>query len=63
MYLGMACLYVGAALAAQALWSLAFLVPVLLIIDRVIIPKEEAHLAASFGAKYEGYRRRVRRWL
>jgi protein-S-isoprenylcysteine O-methyltransferase Ste14 len=63
MYLGMACAYVGAALAAEALWSLALLALVLLIIDRVIVPKEEAYLAASFGEEYERYRGRVRRWL
>jgi protein-S-isoprenylcysteine O-methyltransferase Ste14 len=63
MYLGMACAYAGAALAAEALWSLAFLALVLLIVDRLIIPKEEAHLAASFGEEYERYRSRVRRWL
>lgn len=63
MYLGMACAYAGAALAAGALWSLALLPLVLLIVDRVIIPREEAHLAASFGEEYERYRGRVRRWL
>jgi protein-S-isoprenylcysteine O-methyltransferase Ste14 len=34
-----------------------------LIVDRVIIPREEAHLAASFGEEYERYRGRARRWL
>lgn len=63
MYLGMACAYAGIALAVGALWSLALLPLVLLIVDRFIIPREEKHLAASFGAEYEHYRRRVRRWL
>jgi protein-S-isoprenylcysteine O-methyltransferase Ste14 len=63
MYLGMACAYAGAAVAAEALWSLALLAPVLLIVDRLIIPKEEAHLTASFGEDYRRYRARVRRWL
>jgi protein-S-isoprenylcysteine O-methyltransferase Ste14 len=63
MYLGMGCAYAGAALAAEALWSLALLPLVLLIVDRVIIPREEAHLAAMFGEEYERYRGRVRRWL
>ena len=63
MYLGMGCAYAGAALAAGALWSLALLPLVLLIVDRAIIPREESHLAQSFGTAYERYRRRVRRWL
>ena len=59
----MACAYAGVALAAAALWSLALLPLVLVSVDRVIIPKEEAHLAASFGDDYERYRASVRRWL
>jgi protein-S-isoprenylcysteine O-methyltransferase Ste14 len=35
----------------------------LLFMDRMINPWEEQHLAATLGAAYEDYRRRVRRWL
>ena len=63
MYLGMACAYAGAALAAGALWSLAVLPAVLLVVDRVIIAREERHLVARFGDQYERYRRSVRRWI
>ena len=63
MYVGMACAYAGAALAAGALWSLALLPGVLLLIDRAIIPREERHLAERFAEDYDRYRRRVRRWL
>jgi protein-S-isoprenylcysteine O-methyltransferase Ste14 len=63
MYLGMACAYAGGALAAGTLWPLAFLPLVLLVVDRAIVPREEAHLSASFGDEYERYRARVRRWL
>jgi protein-S-isoprenylcysteine O-methyltransferase Ste14 len=63
MYLGMACAYAGAALAAGALWSSALLPGVLLVIDRAIVPREERHLAERFGEEYERYRLRVPRWL
>ena len=63
MYVGMACAYAGAALAAEALWSLALLPGVLLLIDRAIIPREEKHLAERFDEEYERYRLRVPRWL
>lgn len=63
MYLGMACAYAGTALGANALWSLALLPLVLLVIDRAIIPREEAHLAASLDEEHERYRWRVRRWV
>ena len=63
MYVGMAFAYAGAAVGANALWSLALLPLVLLVVDRLIIPREERHLADTFGEEYEAYRRRVRRWL
>jgi protein-S-isoprenylcysteine O-methyltransferase Ste14 len=53
----------GAAVAAGALWSLALLPGVLLVIDRAIIPKEERHLAERFAEDNERYRLRVPRWL
>ena len=63
MYIGMACAYAGAAVAAGALWSLALLPAVLFVIDRTIIPREERHLAEKFGEDYDRYSRSVRRWL
>lgn len=44
MYLGMAYLYAGIALAVEALWPLATLLLVLLVMDRVVIPREEARI-------------------
>jgi len=63
IYIGMACAYAGATLAANVLWPLAFLPAVLFVIGRAIVPREERHLAVRFGEEYERYRRRVRRWL
>jgi protein-S-isoprenylcysteine O-methyltransferase Ste14 len=63
MYIGMACAYAGAAIALEALWSLALLAGVLVVIDRAVIPREERHLAERFAEDYDRYRRRVRRWL
>ena len=63
MYVGMACAHAGAALAANSVWSLALLAPTLAILDRAIVPREEAHLAISFGEDYERYRSSVPRWL
>jgi protein-S-isoprenylcysteine O-methyltransferase Ste14 len=63
MYVGMAVLYVGIAVAAGILWALAFLPLVLLAVDRLVIAREEPYLSAKFGDEYERYRARVRRWL
>lgn len=63
MYLGMAFLYIGLALALGIVWALAVLPAVLLIVDRLVIVREERDLEARFGEQYREYRKRVRRWL
>jgi len=61
-YLGMALVYVAIALLADALWVLVPLPVVLLIIDRMVIAREERYLERKFGQEYLNYKGRVRRW-
>jgi protein-S-isoprenylcysteine O-methyltransferase Ste14 len=63
MYVAMALVYVGLSLAFNTLWPLILLPIALLVVDRYVIAREERYLSAKFGAAYETYRRRVRRWL
>lgn len=63
MYVGMALAYLGLAIVFASWWALAFLPPVLAILARFVVRKEEAHLEARFGDGYRQYRDRVRRWL
>jgi protein-S-isoprenylcysteine O-methyltransferase Ste14 len=62
-YLGMALIYVGIALLADALWALVPLPVVLAVIGRGVIAREERYLERKFGAEYTDYRAGVRRWL
>lgn len=63
MYLAMTLIYAGLAIAAGSLWTLALLVPVLLLIRYGVIAREEAYLERKFGDPYRLYKSRVRRWL
>jgi protein-S-isoprenylcysteine O-methyltransferase Ste14 len=63
MYLGVTAAYAGLALALASAWALILLAPVLVVMDRLVIAREEPYLAARFGAPYEAYLRRVRRWI
>lgn len=63
MYVGMAFLYAGLAFLLGVIWSLAFLPVVLLMVDRLVIGREERYLEAKFGEEYREYKGRVRRWL
>jgi protein-S-isoprenylcysteine O-methyltransferase Ste14 len=62
-YLGMALVYVGIALLAEALWVLAPLPVVLAVIDRGVIAREERYLERKFGREYLDYKGTVRRWI
>jgi protein-S-isoprenylcysteine O-methyltransferase Ste14 len=42
---------------------LATLLPTLAIVEFGVIHREERYLARQFGAEYESYRSRTRRWL
>lgn len=63
IYLGFALTYLGFAVAMDSPVAVGLVVPCLIVIDRFVIPREEAHLAAVFGAAYEAYRQKVRRWI
>ena len=63
MYLGLALVYFGIAIADQSVWALILLPVVLTIIQRRAIEPEEAFLERRFGADYIRYKESVRRWI
>ncbi|MEQ7156629.1 methyltransferase family protein [Brevundimonas aurifodinae] len=63
MYVGFAVTYLALAVGLDSPLAIVLLIPCLLVVDRFVIQREEVYLAARFGADYEAYRRRVRRWL
>lgn len=63
IYLSMAMLCIGISLLSNMLWPLLSVPVVLVIIDRIVIRKEESYLEAKFGDEYRYYKKRVRRWI
>lgn len=63
VYLGFLLAAAGLALLWGTLWPWIGVVVLHLLLDRLVIAREEAYLAARFGVAYEAYRRRVRRWI
>jgi protein-S-isoprenylcysteine O-methyltransferase Ste14 len=63
MYLGLAFVYLGIAIAGQSIWALILLAVVLIIVQRGAIEPEEAFLEKRFGADYLSYKEKVRRWI
>jgi protein-S-isoprenylcysteine O-methyltransferase Ste14 len=50
-------------LLINALWILVLVVPLLVVIQRGVIAREEAYLERKFGEDYLRYKARVRRWV
>lgn len=63
MYLALTLLYVGGCIMANAWWGLLLLIPLLVLVQKGIIEREEAYLTRKFGDDYLRYKGRVRRWL
>jgi protein-S-isoprenylcysteine O-methyltransferase Ste14 len=62
-YVALTLWYLGIGLILNNAWVLLLVLPVLFIMDRWAIRREEHHLEAKFGAEYLRYKARVRRWL
>lgn len=63
MYLGFTLLLSGWALYLPSAWTSLGPLLFVLWVDRLQIAPEERALRAKFGADFEAYRRRVRRWV
>jgi protein-S-isoprenylcysteine O-methyltransferase Ste14 len=63
IYLGFLLAVTGLALMWGTLWGWIAVVVTHGLLDRLVIAKEEAYLAGRFGAAYEAYRARVRKWM
>jgi protein-S-isoprenylcysteine O-methyltransferase Ste14 len=63
MYVDLTIAYLGGILLSSSLWPIPLLLIPLGILDRVVVPFEEASMRRTFGAAYDAYCARVRRWL
>jgi protein-S-isoprenylcysteine O-methyltransferase Ste14 len=63
LYVGLIALDVALALLAPSFWALVFVPIGIAAITWGAIRPEERYLSGKFGAEYEAYRVRVRRWL
>ena len=63
MYLGLALVFVGLALRFNGVVPLLSLPLPVLLLDRVVIPFEQAHLRRTWPIEFSEYCSRVRRWI
>ncbi len=62
-YLALTAFHAGLAIKLGLNWPLAMLIPAILVMNRYVIAREEAHLEAVFGDEYRAYKAQVRRWI
>ena len=63
MYLGMLLTLIGAQLSLSSLVGLIFPITFFLIMNNIVIPREEQVVAETFGASYAEYKTHTRRWI
>jgi protein-S-isoprenylcysteine O-methyltransferase Ste14 len=63
LYVGLLALYLGLALLAPTFWGLVLFPAAMLLVLWGAIRPEERFLHERFGAPYDDYKQRVRRWL
>jgi protein-S-isoprenylcysteine O-methyltransferase Ste14 len=63
LYLALTLLYFGLTLAFNTWWGIVVLAPLLIIMHRGVVLREERYLEQKFGETYRQYRSKVRRYL
>jgi protein-S-isoprenylcysteine O-methyltransferase Ste14 len=63
MYLGMAAILLGLAILLGSAITFVFPVLFILVMELLFIPMEDRNLEQAFGAEYQAYKKRVRRWI
>ena len=63
IYISFIVFYFGVAIMLTSTWMLLLLIPVLIVLQRGVVEREEAYLQSKFGEAYRKYQARVPRWL
>ncbi|HVT05113.1 MAG TPA: isoprenylcysteine carboxylmethyltransferase family protein [Thermoanaerobaculia bacterium] len=63
IYLALLLVISGLPLAANSLWLLVASAVLLLLLDSLVVRREEKAIQEAFGDEYLRYRNRVRRWM
>ncbi len=62
-YVALTLWYLGIGFLLNNAWVLVLVIPVLVVMNRYVVPGEERRLEATFREQYRRYKSHVRRWL
>src|SRR6185369_4959065 len=63
LYISLLLIVLAVAIGANDLWLLLSLIVLFLLLHFGVVIPEEKYLSGKFGARYDEYRRSVRRWI
>lgn len=63
LYLSLLLLYIGISIFINFWWPIVFVPVLIVMINQLVIAKEEAYLTRRFGKEYQQYCEHVRRWI
>ena len=63
MYVALAMIYLGLTCLFGNWWNIILLPVLLILVQELVIKREEQYLARRFGEAFSQYRQKVRRWL
>lgn len=63
MYIGLILVHLGITVAASLDWGVPLAVVLFVVLHKGVVLREEAYLKAKFGAPYEAFLARTRRWI
>lgn len=63
IYLAFCIATLGAGLLFNSWWVIAAIIPLVYLLQRLVIAREESYLEQKFGQEYRAYRDSVRRWI
>ncbi len=63
LYVAVVSLILGFGVWLNSLWIWLMVVPLVLVMNRAVILREEGYLEQKFGRDYVDYKKSVRRWL
>jgi len=63
LYLALLLLLGSIAILANSIWFLVLVIPLFIIFNFSVVPREERYLKERFGEEYIRYKNKVRRWI
>ncbi|MEM8573480.1 MAG: isoprenylcysteine carboxylmethyltransferase family protein [Pseudomonadota bacterium] len=63
IYIGLILIYFGLCLVLTSVWMLILIIPIVIILHRGVVKREEDYLSWKFGDAYQRYMTQVPRWL